>query len=38
MLVVQDESNFELMGLVPVLEGGEGADGMPEAGLRVVDE
>ena len=34
-VVVQGESSFEWMGLVPGLEGEEVADGMPGAGLRV---
>ena len=34
-VVAQGKSNFELMGLVPDLEGGEGAEGLPGVGLRV---
>ena len=35
VVVVQGGSNFQWMGLVPVLECGEGADVMPRDGLRV---
>ena len=35
VLVVQGESNFELTGLLPVLECGEGADVLPGVGLLV---
>ena len=36
-VVVQAESSLEWMGLVPGLEGVEGADRMSGAGLRVVE-
>ena len=38
VVVVKGESSLEWMGLVHGLEGGEGADGMPGVGLRVVAE